>query len=222
MNPAPSQPVSRPSRPVRRALPLLSVLLGAACPLTACGIPATGVIEAGAPASGVRKPVTAATRPTTPVPETSAAAVPLYFVRNGTLVPVIRTAAVPADPASAVSLLFQGPDSEERALGLTTELPRAVAMPAVRTDGATVAIGLPAGATALSDTAVAQLACTAAAARLSQDPELGTALVAVERPGGLPAGRSSDDCPGLFRPAETAGPTEPPDWSAAPTPAQPR
>ncbi|MEU4659388.1 hypothetical protein AB0G32_36590 [Streptomyces sp. NPDC023723] len=199
--PAPSR-----ARPVRRALALLLLAAG---PLTACGIPATGVIEAGAPASGVRglvSPAPSATR----APDTATAAVPLYFVQDGALTAVARALAVPAEPASAVALLFQGPDRAERAQGLESELPRGGAVPALRIDGVTVTVGLPARAGTLSDTAVAQLACTAAAARLHQDPELGTVLVTVEQPDGRLAGRSSDDCPGLARTADTAAPTSAP------------
>ncbi|MGP2441130.1 hypothetical protein ACTT8P_28205, partial [Streptomyces sp. JW3] len=86
-DPAPSR-----ARPVRRALALLLLAAG---PLTACGIPATGVIEAGAPASGVPAPVPAAPSATR-APGTAVASVPLYFVRDGVLVAVARATAVGA------------------------------------------------------------------------------------------------------------------------------
>ncbi|MGP2442387.1 hypothetical protein ACTT8P_34730, partial [Streptomyces sp. JW3] len=121
-----------------------------------------------------------------------------------------RATAVPAEPAGAVELLLQGPDRAERARGLESELPRGDPVPTLRIDGVTVAVGPPARSGTLSDIAVAQLACTAAAARLHQDPELSTVLVTVEQPDGRLAGRSSDDCPGPARTAETADPVSQP------------
>ncbi|MGW0576907.1 hypothetical protein ACWD25_13250 [Streptomyces sp. NPDC002920] len=72
--------------------------------LTSCGIPATGVVEAGSPASGIR-PVT-----------------PLYFVRSDALVAVPRITTSPGDPEVALNLLLLGPTSAE-ALGISTNLP---------------------------------------------------------------------------------------------------
>ncbi|WP_320782706.1 hypothetical protein [Streptomyces sp. CRN 30] len=196
-----------PRRPVRARSALLWPLLVLGWSAAACDIPATGVVEAGGPASGVRPavPTTAPESTDAPIPRPPVVApVPLYFVEDGTLVAVTRAEAGPADPATAVALLFEGPDRTERRRGLDTELPRGGAAPAVRTEGATVAIGLSAAAEPLSVTAVDQLACTAAAARLAQDPELGTTLVTVEQPDGRLAGRSSDDCPDVPGRAATA------------------
>ncbi|MET9774038.1 hypothetical protein ABZ023_07165 [Streptomyces sp. NPDC006367] len=181
---------------VRRTLPALPVLLTAALALSACDIPATGVVEAGEPATGVLEAPDTAPAPgrTRPAP---AVTVPLYFVSGGSLVAVPRTPPGGAELGSTVMLLFRGPDAGERARGLTTELPPAGAAPTVRTDGATVTVELPPAAAPLSDTAVDQLACTVAGARLRQDPELGSAQVTVEQPGGRLAGRSSEDCPDM-------------------------
>ncbi|MFH8977022.1 hypothetical protein [Streptomyces sp. NPDC017890] len=78
--------------------------------------------------------------------------------------------------------------------------------PTVRTDAAAVVVQLPRTVGGLGDTAVDQLACTVAVARLRQDPALGSAQVTVEQPGGRPAGRSSHDCPtGEAREADGAG-----------------
>ncbi len=191
--------------PTRRALPaLLAALL---LPLAACGIPETGVVEAGEPATGVLNPD--ATSVPTPA-ETAAVpvgAVPLYFVADGALAAATRQTPGGADLVRTVLLLFEGPDREERGRGLTSKLPRSAANPTLRTDGAAVTVRLPGDAESLSDTAVDQLACTVAVARLRQDPALGSAQVTVEQPGGRLAGRSSDDCPavGLPTPAEPRG-----------------
>ncbi|MER5505332.1 hypothetical protein ABT052_08445 [Streptomyces sp. NPDC002766] len=106
-------------RSVRRsALLLLAALAG----LTSCGIPTTGVVEAGGPAGGV-------------VPR-----VRVYFVHDDALVPVLRQTADPVGVEAAVRLLFQGPTAEERARRLTTLLPSQEAVEApTPTDGATPA-----------------------------------------------------------------------------------
>ncbi|GAA4979385.1 GerMN domain-containing protein [Streptomyces hyderabadensis] len=179
-------------KPSARAVPLL---LAALLPLSACGIPETGVVEAGEPATGVLDPgVTSA--PSESVPEAVPLVdVPLYFVEDGDLVAVDRTVPGPTDLGSTVLMLFKGPDERERRSGLTTELPPAAEAPTIRTDGTGVNVQLPRTAGSLSDTAVDQLACTVAVARLRQDPALGSAQVTVEQPGGRLAGRSSEDCP---------------------------
>ncbi|MET7321823.1 hypothetical protein [Streptomyces sp. NPDC005549] len=178
--------------PSARAVPLL---LAALLPLSACGIPETGVVEAGEPATGVLDPGV------TSVPSESApeavplVKIPLYFVEDGSLVAVDRTVPGSTDLGSTLLMLFKGPDDKERRSGLTTELPPAAEAPTIRTDGTGVSVRLPRSAGSLSGTAVDQLACTVAVARLRQDPALGSAQVTVEQPGGRLAGRSSDDCP---------------------------
>ncbi|WP_261400956.1 hypothetical protein [Streptomyces salinarius] len=211
-----TQPLGdRARRSTRRALP---VLLAALLPLSACGIPETGVVEAGEPATGVLQPgVTAA--PSESAPESvPLVKVPLYFVEDGALTAVSRTVAGSTDLGSTVLMLFKGPDAEERQRGLTTELPPAAVAPTIRTDGTVVNVQLPRTAASLSDTAVDQLACTVAVARLRQDPALGSAQVTVEQPGGRLAGRSSDDCPsGAPRePAGSAGTAAAPEAAVPP------
>ncbi|MER7055710.1 hypothetical protein [Streptomyces sp. NPDC000351] len=200
------KPTSRPVRGgrdahggTRRGLPLL--LAAALLPLAACGIPATGVVEAGEPATGVLEP---GRTPAPSKPGSEAVPVPtvlVYFVANGALAAVPRPAPGGTDLGTTVLMLFEGPDGPERREGLTTGLPPASVAPTIRTDGAAVVVQLPRSAGSLSDTAVDQLACTVAVARLRQDPALGSAQVTVEQPGGRLAGRSSDDCP-------TGGPRE--------------
>ncbi|MFI5682110.1 hypothetical protein [Streptomyces cellulosae] len=69
-----------------RSVPLMTLRA-----LTSCGIPVTGVVEAGGPASG--------TLPMTRV----------YFVENGALVAMPRTTELPGDPEAALQLLMAGP-----------------------------------------------------------------------------------------------------------------
>ncbi|WP_435281868.1 hypothetical protein [Streptomyces koelreuteriae] len=87
----------------RRRAALLAV--PALCGLASCGIPATGVVEAGGPAGGV-------------VPTLR-----VYFVADGRLSPVPRRVVAPIGAASAVEALLQGPTVEEQASGLKSLLP---------------------------------------------------------------------------------------------------
>jgi hypothetical protein len=144
-----------------RCVALLTLLA-----LTSCGIPATGVVEAGGPASG--------TLPMTRV----------YFVANGALVAMPRTTEMPGDPEAALQLLTAGPlaGEEGRTGRLSTDvpgIPTAMAPPpatdgpgkaaspdtftvTVKSDAMT--IRLPLGMDRLSGTGVRQIVCTAAAA----------------------------------------------------------
>ncbi|GHD02557.1 hypothetical protein GCM10010313_16470 [Streptomyces violarus] len=85
----------------RAALLVVPVL----CGLASCGIPATGVVEAGGPAGGV-------------VPT-----IRVYFVADGMPAPVSRRVVAPIGAASAVEVLLQGPTAEEQAVGLKSLLP---------------------------------------------------------------------------------------------------
>lgn len=80
-------------------------MLPALFALASCGIPTTGAVEAGGPASGV-------------VPR-----VRVYFVVDETLVGVLRRTAAPVDVESAVRILLQGPTPTEQDKRLTTLLP---------------------------------------------------------------------------------------------------
>ncbi|MEU3281279.1 hypothetical protein [Streptomyces antibioticus] len=191
-------------RPARRAAaPLLrrSLLSAALLALSACGIAPTGVVGAGAAATGV-----------TPT-------VQLYFVGDGTLVAVPRTATGPVDAEKAVAMLLRGPTSPERLHGLTTELPQLPVEPhpqtpaptraplgvTVRTQADTVAIEMPQNLKSpLPRTAIDQLICTAAAARLVAGPDIDSARVTVTghtRTGSWRTEGSSTTCPGDVTPA---------------------
>ncbi|OSP44649.1 hypothetical protein B7767_03595 [Streptomyces sp. 13-12-16] len=134
-----------------RTAALLSGLT-AALALTACGVPPSGVIEAGAPASGMFPPDSAS--PTTP------ATVSLFFLRDGELTPYPRRADDAGDLGAVIRLLFEGPAGNETATA-TTELPRPADAPrvAIADDGA-LSVWLPGETEPLSRQAVLQLTCT--------------------------------------------------------------
>ncbi|SEN79416.1 hypothetical protein SAMN05216267_101088 [Actinacidiphila rubida] len=122
--------------------------LAAALALTACGVPSSGVIEAGEPATGVSSPAARAAAP---------GAVAVYFLRDGKPAPYIRKALDPGDVGLVVRLLFAGPTAGEAAA--TTQLPHLGSAPEVSVDGV-VTVRLPEGVPALSHLAMLQLACT--------------------------------------------------------------
>ncbi|MFD0305929.1 hypothetical protein [Streptomyces sp. NPDC127119] len=180
--------------------PLLALLA-----VTSCGIPATGVVEAGGPASGAL--------PLTPV----------YFVENGRLAALPRNTGQPGDPTDALRLLMAGPLAGEGGTDtLTTELPllpTAMAPPSAAVDvpggspsdpsgaagsasdtptvtvaGNVMTIRLPAGMAGLSDLGVRQLVCTATAAYRLTRPST-AALTAVVTGGGHLVRTSDARCP---------------------------
>lgn len=123
----------------RSAAPLTG--LAASLVLAACGVPTSGVIQAGDPATGM------------------APGLNVYFLAGGELVAVPRRVDGGADTATAVRLVFEGPAGAE-AYKLRTQLPRLPGPPTVLTDGSSVLVRLPPGVGPLSRPAMAQLACT--------------------------------------------------------------
>ncbi|WP_052434201.1 hypothetical protein [Streptacidiphilus melanogenes] len=158
---------------MKRVMLLAAVLL-----LSGCGIPATGVIQSGEPATGVT--------PAGPV---------LYFVIDGHLVPTSPPVATPTDTGATVKLLLSGPDLRERRLGMTTAL-YDVPAPAISVNGAEVTLQLSAGTRPLPAIAIRQLICTVAAARLTADPDTAATgvTVVVAAPDGQFTKGSSDSC----------------------------
>ncbi|MFF3561357.1 hypothetical protein ACFYXS_15075 [Streptomyces sp. NPDC002574] len=134
-----------------RAAALL-VGLTAALTLAACGVPPSGVIQAGEPATGIQAP-----RPKPAGP----AIAPFYFLHNGELAAYPRKFESPGDFAGVVGSLFDGPTAAE-SLTATTELPRLGPSPDVTLDADTLTIRLPDGIAPLSHPAMLQLACTVA------------------------------------------------------------
>ncbi|WP_129842240.1 hypothetical protein [Streptomyces sp. RFCAC02] len=138
-------------RPRSRSLAPLGCLPAAAL-LAACGVPPSGVIQAGAPATGM-------------LAETF-----VYFVSptDGSLVATPRGTDGPAGVSTVVALLLDGPRAEESGR-VVTRLPDLAGDATVTTGVFTVSIVLP-GAAPLSRTAMRQLVCTAAAALRAAEP----------------------------------------------------
>ncbi|MEU6709537.1 hypothetical protein [Streptomyces wuyuanensis] len=184
--------------------------LAAALTMTACGVPPTGVIEAGEPASGMFSPAPRATAPVV---------VSLYFLRDGDLAAYPRESEEPVDLGAVVGRLFNGPTASE-AETATTALPRLKRAPDVTAGGDAVSVQLPDGLAPLSQPAMLQLACTVARASTSSatlpaepepEPDPGGASTAppveARRPpahtsvhvlgDGWTMTQSADACPGL-------------------------
>ncbi|CAL9486353.1 hypothetical protein [Streptomyces sp. enrichment culture] len=136
-----------------RLTPRLVTALTGLTALTGCGVPASDVIEAGGPASGMPGPA--------PTASAAPAVVPLFFLTDGELTAYPRPAADAGDLTSVVRLLFEGPNEKERAMSATTDLPRLSGTPSVTvTDGVTVRVTLPDTPTPVSREALLQLTCT--------------------------------------------------------------
>ncbi|MGA5824128.1 hypothetical protein ACPC54_40560 [Kitasatospora sp. NPDC094028] len=171
-----------------------TILLAAAVLLlSGCGIPTTGVIQSGDPATGIQPKAL------------------IFFVADGRVVPAVRELTNPVDVRTAVQLLLAGPDMRDRQFGLTTALTR-IPAPTISASGAEVRLQLAAGTGPLSPLATRQLVCTAAAARQTEDPDTATTgvTVVVSGPDGRPA-QGSSQCP-IPRPAanSTETPAHPP------------
>lgn len=194
-------------RAVRRPAPLMMSALSAVSALftlASCGIPETGVVEAGGPAGGV-------------VPT-----VRVYFVADGALVATPRRVTGMFDAESAVQLLLLGPTEAERAKGLTTRLPLPGALPTlapdpraspaptysllpegsptagpvtVTTSGKDVTLELDATAGELPGLAVDQLTCTVLGVQRLADPGTEPSPVTVTGPDGRQVEGSGASCP---------------------------
>lgn len=117
-----------------------------------CGVRPSGVIT-GDPA-----PVKQVGDSPGPPPTWSAI---LYFATGPGLTRVLRPTRQPLSPVQVLALLQDGPDGDERATGLTSEVPVGLD-PATVTTGASgvVDVVVSVDVTTLSTTAVDQIACT--------------------------------------------------------------
>lgn len=149
--------------------------------LTSCGIPTTGVVEAGGPASGI------------------APTLQVYFVAGGSLRGVDRSLAGPVDVESAIRVLLKGPTRAERTEGLYTVLPPQASMMShvtVTSRDGRVTIRLSAVPAGSGDLAAAQLICTTVAAQRVIAPGADPQPVTVTGPGGLDIRGTGTRCPG--------------------------
>lgn len=146
--------------------------LTAAVALAGCGVPPSGVIEAGEPAHGPAAPSTAPSSPAT---------VSLYFLHDGVLTAYPRRLGKARDTGghgdtgaggaggadgleTVVRLLFAGPTATE-ATTATTQLPRLTHASRMSTgEDGVLSVHLPDATAPLSRKAVLQLACTVAQA----------------------------------------------------------
>lgn len=160
----------------------LAAAAGAVVLLAGCGVPTTGVIDVGVPASGL---------PTVPAAGSRAV---LYFLDGGRLRPVRQEVGDRQDPvATAVELLLAGPAAAGRP-DLSTHLLRFAAPSgsvAVRTQGRTVTVRLPSGIPAPDALGLRQLACTAATAFGAASPGAVLAPPRAAEPSGMPTGASA-------------------------------
>lgn len=193
----------------RRALRVRAVragaLLAAGLVAAGCGIPTTGVVEAGEPASGIRSVTT------------------LYFVLPNDALAVrrIETGGLNGvGPSVALLLKGLGP-GDAKTMGLSTRLPLPTQAPDIRTAAGRVDVDLHAAAPRLSPVAVDQVVCTAAAAyREAGDAGTGPVRVTVALDGRPQAG--SADQPTVCARAATSWPFAPAGPPAATYPPRPR
>jgi hypothetical protein len=125
----------------------------------------TAVLAAGC---GVRPSavITGGPAPTRPV-----RGAVLYLVADAALAPVLRPAPRDPSPAEVLALLGGGPTGDERAVGLTSEVPAALA-PVTVAAGATggVDVVVSVDVATLSDPAVDQIVCTVGDALTTTGP----------------------------------------------------
>jgi hypothetical protein len=126
------------------------IALLTACVGTGCGVRPSGVITGGpAPTKQVLDG---------PPPTWGAT---LYFVAGPAVAPVIRPTRQRLSPAQVLALLQNGPDGDERAAALTSEVPAGLDPVAVTADAAgKVDVLVSVDVTTLSATAVDQIVCT--------------------------------------------------------------
>ncbi|WP_052488865.1 hypothetical protein [Streptomyces sp. 150FB] len=187
----------------RRARPALLVAAGLL--LSACGIPTTGVVESGAPATGIQSPTL------------------IYFVRDGVLIPVPRKTGREADAVTAMHMLLQGPNGDEQQAGVKTEIPPLTGQPKIWNRGKTgLSIQLPPVTGPLSIAALNQLICTTAHAHHTQDPHVNAVQVTVTYSSGDSGVWRTDTANGgcsLATSSDAVRPSTQPTWNGSERPA---
>ncbi|WP_255136978.1 hypothetical protein [Streptomyces somaliensis] len=148
---------SRHPRRLRARAALAAALTALTALTTAgCGITPTGPLDAGAPASGVRRP------------GGEDRTVRLYFAGPYGLRAVTRPTDRPLGPQQALDLLLEGPTPAEGERGLISRVPSAAGRLTATATGGAVDVFVPGsvGGGDLDVTAITQIACTAAHARV--------------------------------------------------------
>jgi hypothetical protein len=136
-------------------------------------------VEAGEPATGVYP------------------AALVYFVKDGRMVALPRRTGAPVDVRTALMMLVKGVSGPEEGRGITSGLPPWGEVPGVREEDGRVWIEISAKLGRLPATALDQLVCTAAAARLTEVPGGPPVEVVVTNSAGWQAVGSGEECPGL-------------------------
>jgi hypothetical protein len=139
---------------------MLIVLLNAGC-----GVRPSGVIHGG------------------PAPTATAEGATLYFLANSSLTPVLRPARQPLWPTQTLDLLQDGPNRDERAANLTSEVPTGLDPVTITTDpSGNVDVVVSADVTTLSPAAVDQIVCTVSDALSTTAPVTLTSDAATRGP----------------------------------------
>jgi hypothetical protein len=119
-----------------------------------CGVRPSGVITGGPAPTGP-----ALVRPGAPPARGEGA--DLYFLADSSLTPVHRPTRLRPSPTQTLAMLQDGPNGEERAANLTSEVPAGLDTVTVTTDASgNVEVVVSADVTKLSATAVDQIVCT--------------------------------------------------------------
>jgi hypothetical protein len=135
-----------------------------------CGVRPSGVITGG------------------PAPTEHARGVTLYFLANSSLAPVLRPPTrQPMWPTQTLALLQHGPNGDERAANLTSEVPTRLDPVTVTTDASgNVDVVVSADVRTLSTRAVDQIVCTVRDALSTTAPITLTSEAATRGPGICP------------------------------------
>lgn len=133
-----------------RVVPMLVFI---AVLIAGCGVRPSGVITGG------------------PAPTGPARGVTLYLLADASLTPVLRPAHQPLWPTQTLALLEHGPNDDERAANLTSEVPTGLGPVSVTPDpSGNVEVVVSADVRKLSPTAVDQIVCTVRDALSTSEP----------------------------------------------------
>lgn len=124
--------------------------------------------------------------PGRPAPTVSVDGVTLYFLANSSLTPVLRPTRRPLWLTQVLELLQEGPNHDERAWNLRTEVPTELDPVSVTEASGKVTVVLSADVTALSTRAVDQIVCTVRDALSTAAPVILTSDAATRGPRSCP------------------------------------